>query len=358
MTNAWKRLLPPSAPALLEVPGALLRAVLFGVITGPPLGLVFEWFGGHSLAPLWRDPAPWLMRAMFIAVTYTLSFYVLCGLIVSYVARQLFSMRVRYATWILALLGFSSGMLAYLAAVFVISGRAPGPNVQRMAVAEGILCLVLTLTISAWRRAQIEKDLAEAKARSHVLRAQINPHFFFNTLNTISAQIPVDPAAAQQTIGLLAEMTRHAFATADLELVPLSRELEFAKAYLDIEKVRFGERLNADLPDPATLEGLSIPGLTVQPLIENAVRYGIAKRIEGGYVAVSAHRNGPRFSLTIENDRDASEPLSISTFFQPGHAVANIRERLRLIYKDAAAIEVTFPTPQSVVVSLQIPVAS
>ena len=125
-------------------------------------------------------------------------------------------------------------------------------------------------------RAKAQKAAAEALSQVKALQAQINPHFFFNTLNTIYALIAVDPKAAQRTVGLLADMSRHAFATAQSDLIPLTQELDFANAYLEIEKVRFGGRLQCEMPDTSRLEGIRVPALVVQPLIENAIRHGIS----------------------------------------------------------------------------------
>src|SRR5207249_3166850 len=109
------------------------------------------------------------------------------------------------------------------------------------------------------------------------------------------------------------------------EVVPIIRELEFARAYVEIEKVRFGNRLRCELPSHSDAEGLSIPIFTLQPLIENAVRHGINKRVGGGSIVVRLARQVRHFSLTVENDIEDSA-LSETHFFQHGHALDNIRE--------------------------------
>src|SRR5205823_2987934 len=148
----------------------------------------------------------------------------------------------------------------------------------------------------------IEKTAAVARAELKALQAQINPHFFFNTLNTISSLIPEDPDSAQRTLGMMADLSRYAFASAQNELVPLSRELDFARVYLAIEQLRFGSRLRVELPDIRRAEGIVLPPLILQPLIENAVKHGIAPRICGGAVCVRLDRDESAFSLTVENE--------------------------------------------------------
>jgi sensor histidine kinase YesM len=95
-----------------------------------------------------------------------------------------------------------------------------------------------------------------------------------------------------------------------------------------------------------------VPALSVQPLIENAIRHGIARRLDGGKISVEAERNGTRFSLTVMNDCELSAERSADTFFRGGHALDNIRERLRLHYGDRASVTVTSPQPDAVVVTI------
>lgn len=359
MTGVLRYFLPPGAPTLPQLPGAIAKAILFGVITGPPLGLFFTWFYQDTWQYLWRDPAQWFLRAAAIGVTYSLSFYVACGLMIGYVRRRLVDAPPRRARVIFAMAGLTGGVLGCLVALLgiaVITGGPVSPRFLRLTLLDGILAIGLAFAIDAWHRLRLQKQLAEVHARAHALQAQINPHFFFNTLNTIAALIPVDPASAQRTLGLLADMSRHAFASAETELVPLARELEFARAYLEIERMRFGERLRTEVPDPADADGLTLPALTLQPLVENAVRYGAARRAQGATVSILVRRETGRFSLSVENDRDPGEVLAVSDMFQPGHALANIRERLRLIYGAHATVDVASSGDSRVVVTIVVPI--
>jgi LytS/YehU family sensor histidine kinase len=182
----------------------------------------------------------------------------------------------------------------------------------------------------------------------------MNPHFFFNTLNTIAALIPEDQAAAQRMLGLMADMSRYVFTGADSEVASFRDELEFARGYREIERVRFGGRLQCILPSESEVEGIVIPIFTLQPLIENAVRHGIGRRIGGGTIVVGLVRTGAWFTLTVENDVEDSS-VSEAGFFKSGHALDNIRERLRLIYGAQASIEVTVPRPNIVSVRIEAP---
>jgi two-component system LytT family sensor kinase len=146
----------------------------------------------------------------------------------------------------------------------------------------------------------VRAELAQAELRA--LRAQVQPHFLFNTLNSIAALIPVDARAAEEMTTRLAELFRHALSASERETTPLREELAFAHGYLDIERVRFGGRLRVETDVPDGLESLPVPSLLLQPVVENAVRYGIAPRPDGGLVRLSARRDGDRLVLAVEDD--------------------------------------------------------
>jgi two-component system sensor histidine kinase AlgZ len=190
------------------------------------------------------------------------------------------------------------GLLAY-SVLAAVRGEAAFALLSHMAILDGFVVMGIITVASVWRQRASEKALTAARAQSRVLQAQINPHFFFNTLNTISSLIPVDPHAAQQTVGRLADMSRYAFSGTERQKVALAEEIEFVRAYLEIEHARFGDRLRFELPCSAQMEGLELPPLIIQPLVENAVRHGIARRADGGAVSVHVHRDGPHFVVVV-----------------------------------------------------------
>jgi len=106
------------------------------------------------------------------------------------------------------------------------------------------------------------------------------------------------------------------------------------------------------MPDPAKVGPIRVPALSVQPLVENAIRHGIARRLEGGRVSIEVDRTEKQFSLTVKNECEVSTDLSESAFFRKGHALENIRERLRLHYGDRASLGVSFPRPDAVAVTI------
>ena len=172
---------------------------------------------------------------------------------------------------------------------------------------------------------QVRAELAEAELRA--LRAQINPHFLFNTLNSIAALIAVNPAAAEDVTTRLADVFRYALNASEHEHARLGDELEFVRAYLAIERTRFGERLRVEEAIESGLDSVLVPSLLLQPLVENAVRHGIAVRPEGGRVAISARREGRGVAIEVADDGpgfDGSAPPTGN-----GFGLHSVRERLR-----------------------------
>lgn len=178
---------------------------------------------------------------------------------------------------------------------------------------------------------------AEARSRIHALQARIRPHFLFNSMNTIAALTRSDPARAEEAVEDLADLFRATLGDAD-KLLRLKEELELTRIYQRIEMLRLGERLKvrwdvADLPMRALL-----PGLTIQPLLENAIYHGIEPLAGGGTVEVSGRQVNGRVEITVSNpiapSRDQRQ--------RPGNrlAIDNIRERLQLAYADAGTLDV------------------
>jgi signal transduction histidine kinase len=172
---------------------------------------------------------------------------------------------------------------------------------------------------------QMRAELAQAELRA--LRAQINPHFLFNTLNAIAALIAVDPPAAEDLTTRLADVFRYALKGSERERAPFGEELEFLRTTLAIERARFGERLRVEEAIEPGLEALAVPSLLLQPLVENAVRHGIAGRLDGGTVRLAARREGDLLVVEVEDDGpglNGSESRSGA-----GFGLHSVQERLR-----------------------------
>lgn len=191
-----------------------------------------------------------------------------------------------------------------------------------------------------------ERLLAQAQLRA--LQAQINPHFLFNTLNAIAALGHRDPSRAEIALSRLSELIRTALADRG-QTVPLKDEIAFVRGYIDLYEVLLPEKIRAtfDVDDEAW--NAAVPPMLLQPLIENAIVHGIAKRAQGGGIGLTARKDGGRLTIALVNDA-ADKPTT------PGNAVglANVRERLRALYGNAQACEST-ATVERATVTLSLP---
>jgi LytS/YehU family sensor histidine kinase len=169
---------------------------------------------------------------------------------------------------------------------------------------------------------------AELKA----LRDQINPHFLFNSLNSIAALATADGDRARQMCIRLSDFLRTSLALGDRENIPLPEELALARRYLDVEQVRFGERLRVSEEIGPGCEECGMPALLLQPLMENAVKHGVAGMIDGGTVRLAVSRAGDMVVIEVENAFDEdSEPAA-----RLGIGLAHVRRRLEVRYGERA----------------------
>lgn len=183
----------------------------------------------------------------------------------------------------------------------------------------------------------LETSVLAREAELKALRAQVNPHFLFNSLNSISALTSVDPAKAREMCILLAEFLRMTLGLGEKNSIPLSEELSLLHRYLAIEKVRFGARLRMEEDVQEASKTIQLPPLILQPLVENAITHGIANLSDGGMVRLSGSGHNGRFSLAVENTFDPeTTPMRKS-----GLGLKNVRQRLEARYGNEASMHVT-----------------
>jgi two-component sensor histidine kinase len=176
---------------------------------------------------------------------------------------------------------------------------------------------------------RIETELA--RARLQVLKSQVHPHFLFNTLHMISTIVYQDPLLADRMIQRLSDLLRATLDQADRQTISLREELELLKLYLEIMQARFGDRLNVSFEIQDETLSAAVPSFILQPLTENAIRYGIMPREEGGRVTIRARRDGGRLSIRVEDDGAGwnSPPEKI---LSSGLGLKNTISRLRTLY--------------------------
>jgi two-component system LytT family sensor kinase len=203
---------------------------------------------------------------------------------------------------------------------------------------------VVAIPLKIWNNTRIELKLEEQErlllqARMEALQTQINPHFLFNTLNSIASLVRFDPDAARELVVKLASILRRLLRQHEA-FIQLREEVEFIDDYLDIEVVRFGRdklRVTKEL-DPATLD-LLVPSMVLQPLVENAIKHGLAPRLDGGSITLRSRLAEGKLVIQVEDDgvgmaEAGAQPAadSVST----GIGMANVAERLHVLYGDAA----------------------
>jgi hypothetical protein len=179
----------------------------------------------------------------------------------------------------------------------------------------------------AERRAAEARTLAR-EAELQVLKLQINPHFLFNSLNSIAALATQDGGRAREMCIRLAEFLRGGLGLGNRESIPLREELELAKRYLDVERVRFGGRVRVEEQIESACEQCAVPALLLQPLVENAVKHGVAGLLEGAAIRLEARREGSAVAITLENEFD---PESAAPH-KMGMGLENVRRRLAVRY--------------------------
>jgi two-component system, LytTR family, sensor histidine kinase AlgZ len=202
-----------------------------------------------------------------------------------------------------------------------------------LSLALGYLLVMFEESRATDRRALHVQVLArEAELRS--LRSQLDPHFLFNCLHSISALTTADPPGARRMCLLLAEFLRETLALGAERRITVARELKLVDRFLAVERIRFGDRLDVDLTADADAEHCLLPPLLLQPLVENAVTHGIAHLLGRGTIRISASRTPSRLSIVVENPCDPDRPRGTGS----GVGVSNVRARLRTLYGAEAIV--------------------
>ncbi len=224
---------------------------------------------------------------------------------------------------------YKAGWLDFLSGVFGFSLLLCG-----LVVAAAHLIELRRMLDERQRRAEaLQEQLVVAQLTA--LEMQLQPHFLFNTLNSIQALMEIDVRGAQLMVSRLAGFLRATLSVPPDGMVPLRRELELAESYLHIEKVRFPDRLDGEVRADAAAQDLLVPALILQPLIENAVRHGIAPYLRPGRIRVRAEAAAGALRLSVW---DSGPGMPAAGADSPGIGLANVRERLRRQYAGAASL--------------------
>jgi len=204
-----------------------------------------------------------------------------------------------------------------------------------------------------WYREARERDAQLAQARFDALQSQLNPHFLFNTLNTIAVRVrDADTSGATAMIEQLSALLRRTLAERPAAEVRLDDELELIRQYVAIEQARFSDRLRVTFAIGDGLGGAAVPGFALQHLVENAVRHGVARRLEAGRIAIGARRDGSHLLLTVVDDGPGIDPAAPAP---RGHGIENTRERLRALHGERASLTFQAATGGGTLATLRLP---
>jgi signal transduction histidine kinase len=235
--------------------------------------------------------------------------------------------------------------------------RAPIIYALIPVVPTALLCVVgfnqhyWRILVLKGRQAALQELAVSAQLAA--LRAQVNPHFLFNSLNSIAQLISVDPEKAEVCVERLGEIYRYLLQRAHADFVPLNDELRVAEAYLEIEHARFGDSLIVEEKIDAPARGVLLPSLILQPLVENAVKHGISPKVGGGRITIEAHLEDGHLHLEVTDTGVGVRQQA--TMFDRGVGLSNVRDRLLHLYGTDYLPEVRSSPDRGTTVSLRIP---
>ena len=203
------------------------------------------------------------------------------------------------------------------------------------------------------RAAELQTQLAQAQLQA--LKMQLQPHFLFNTLNAIAVLIYRAPEAAEQMVTQLSEMLRISLERVGVQEVTLRQELGFLEKYLEIERTRFQDRLRVEVRVEPRALGACVPNMILQPIVENAVRHGIAPRSQGGRIEISARRENGLLHLAVSDDGSGTDEGADALAGKGGVGLANTRERLARLYGDRHSFALRSSAGLGMTVAIAIP---
>jgi len=329
--------------------GRIVAACAAGLIAGPWIGLTVGAF------------VTWLAVAQHGLPLGSIATSMLCGgLIGGLLYRWSPKLAQKPLTGFCLTLGVSvlrTGLIFFFAphspkALYRIEDIAMAPVLQGLATA-----LILALLEQIHNRDQQARAVASAEVQA--LQARMNPHFLFNALNAVAALATVAPREVPQVTGRLRQFLRAGFNQQEKGLVPLDEELAVVRAYLDIESLRFGERLQVEQTIDSSLLQALVPPFSFQPLVENAVQHGIQHSPRAGRVQLTVRASGPWLEMGVGDNGQGIPSTEVEQLFfgeRPGaHALVLLRRRLQALFGRSFQLEIRSETGEGTKVTMRIP---
>lgn len=321
-------------PGLLDPDDAILTGLLDWYLWGLLYVPALAWVRRHPLA--WRAPLRSLAWHLPAAVTASLA-----QLLLFSVASSLLRGQLDRVEWFFD--GFTTAALRMF---------QPGLAIYALfAVALSALDDRRRLDAERLRVARLDRSLANA--RLSLLQSHLQPHFLFNALNAIGALVHSDPERAERMIARLGDLLRRTLRGQGTHETSLAEELDLLEVYLDLERERFGERLVVRVSTEPEALPVRVPAMILQPLVENAIRHGVASRRGPGRVEIDARRDGEGLSLSVTDDGPG--PRAVAAESTRGLGLANTRARLRELYGERAVVELSEHPPGGALARIVVP---
>ena len=334
----------------LNAAAALLVVLVFsGVTWQTPWRSILESFGvsmlfSNCIGPLIAFTMPYLVPAVKRRFGFPLDWSIIIGaMVVIGVVGSALALTILRMTGYLAPGRFAEWFFGSLR-ISVIATLTFGVFGTALEMLRARLDAT-TLALRTKERDAAESRRLAAEARLASLESRVQPHFLFNTLNSIAALIHDDPDGAERMTAQLASLLRSSL-DQQAALISLDEELRIVRNYLDIERVRFGDRLRFDIQMDAAARSASVPRMAVQTLVENSVKYAVSPRREGGTIAISAAASNGHVQISVRDDGPGFDPATAP----PGHGLALVRERLAMTLGDSARLRVEARSGGSTVV--------
>ena len=230
----------------------------------------------------------------------------------------------------------------------------------QLALAMGATMTAVAVPIKIWNNTRVEMNLEQhqqllLKARMAALSSQINPHFLFNTLNTVSSLIRYDPDLAREVLIKLSSILRRLLRQHET-FVPLREEIEFVDDYLDIEVARFGRdnlRISKEV-DERSVETF-VPSMILQPIVENSLKHGLREKLEGGAILIRATARDGRLVIEVEDNGVGIPEARLAKVYEEGIGISNVHERLRVLYGGDFTMDITSHEGQGTRIRIEVP---
>jgi sensor histidine kinase YesM len=326
-------------------------------------------FTGVGLDTPWRRGLPFVA----VALLFSMCIGIPCSVLLPRIALTLWRLRFPFNWAALVAVMFAITVPGSILAISILVAVGYVPPSDFLQWVRGsfrysiITTLTFGLAVSAYEmmRARLdqatvelrikERDEAEAqrlaaKAQLTSLESRVQPHFLFNTLNSIASLIHSDPKGAEKMTGQLASLLRSSLESAESPLVSLEQELKTVREYVDIEQVRFGNRLRCAFDVDERAQSAMVPRFALQTLVENAVKYAVSPRREGGRIIVRTRAADGRVRLEVEDDGPGFDPEAVKDH----HGLEVLRARLALTFGDRARLEIR-GSPGEMVVGIEMP---